>query len=207
MGWSFSRLSRLLPRLLLCAVCIAPAISVGGSGVVTTSTTTHSHVVDGSTALELLRSMNAYPVQGDHGAAYASIHPDYQLSLATVQRGSQCVVQNVSVNVDFDVVLPVADRPGRMSGRTRAAWNAFTAFARAHEGHHKASYLGCARAFLVRAKRQTAGECFSLESEIRSMLVQMKQDCEAKQRPFDESQGRVLPRLALFSMARYQAAH
>jgi predicted secreted Zn-dependent protease len=173
---------------------------------VTSSTTTHTYAVDGGTALGLVRYMNSHPVQGDHGAAYASIHPNYELSVVTAQRGSKCVPLKVSVNVDFDLTVPVADSPGRMSGRTRAAWNAFTAFARGHESHHKASYLGCARAFVARARRQSAGECVALEFDLRTMLSQMKRDCETRQMAFDHVQARILPRLALFRMARQQAA-
>jgi len=198
-----SRFSRPLLRLLILAVSTAPAVGLAGSGVVTTSTTVHDHWVDGSTASALVRFMNGHPVQGDHGAAYASIHPDYQLSFTTAQRGGQCVAQSVSVNVEFDLTLPVADSLGQMSGRTRSAWNAFTAFARAHEGHHKASYLACARTFVAQAKRQTAGECFALESQIRTMLSQMKRSCEAKQLQFDQSQRRVLSRMSLFAMAQH----
>jgi len=190
---------------VLLALTLAAGLPVGvwaASGVVTSSTSTRSYAVEGSTAVALVRYMNGHPVQGDHGAAYASIHPDYQLSLTTVQRGGQCVAQSVSVNVDFDLTLPVADEPDQMGGRTRSAWNAFTAFARAHEGHHKASYLGCARAFVAQAKRQAADECFALESQIRTMLSQMKRSCEVKQLQFDQSQRRVLSHMALFAMAR-----
>lgn len=175
-------------------------------GGVTTSTDLRTYPVEGTTALALLRYMDTHPVQGDHGAAYASIHPDYQLSLVTTQRGGMCVPQSVSVNVAFTETVPEAASRGAMNGRTRAAWDSFAAFARAHEAHHKASYIACATAFVVQAKRQSADECFALESSIRGMLAQMKRDCEAKQVPFDRAQARVLVNLRLFTAAQYQSA-
>jgi len=149
--------------------------------------------------------MDTHALQGDHGAAYANIHPDYQLSLTTTQRGGLCVPASVRIHIDFELTLPVAANPGRMSGRTRAAWNGFAAFARGHEMHHKASYIACATALVAQARRQSASECFALESAIRGMLAQMKRDCEAKQVAFDRAQARVVPNLKLFTMARYQS--
>jgi predicted secreted Zn-dependent protease len=191
-------------RLLICAVSAAPAVGLAGGGVVTTTTTVHDHRVAGVTASALVRSLNGHPLQGDHGAAYASIRPDYQLSLTTLQRANQCVVQSVGVHVDFDLTLPVADSLGQMSGRTRAAWNSFAAFARSHEEHHKASYLGCAREFIAQAKLQKADACIALESRIRTMLSQMQRSCEIRQLQYDQSQRRALSRMSLFVMAQYQ---
>jgi len=181
-----------------------PAVWAAGGGV-TSSTDLRSYAVGGTTALGLVRAMDTHPLQGDHGAAYANIHPDYQLSLATRQRGGLCVPSSVSVHVDFDLTLPVAANPGGMSARTRAAWDGFTAFARAHEMHHKVSYIGCATAFVTQARRHSASECFALQSTIRGMLAEMKRDCEAKQVPFDREQARVVANLRLFNMARVQS--
>ena len=177
---------------------IAPPVLAG----VSSSTDQHSFVVEGTTAASLVRFMNGHAVSGDHGHAYASIHPDYQLTLATHDAGGICRPSSVDVHVQFDLTLPVAASPGAMSGRTRAAWNSFTAFARVHENHHRVSYLGCASAFVAQARRQSAPSCLALQDQIRQMLYDMKRSCEVKQRPFDQSQSRILRNLALFSMAR-----
>ena len=171
---------------------------------VTSSTDQHSFVVGGTTAAGIVRFMNSHAVSGDHGNAYASIHPHYQLSLTTRQNGGMCRADRVDVHVDFDLTLPVAADAGSMGRTTRSAWNNFTAFARNHEAHHKASYLGCASSFVVEAKQQSAPSCFELGSDIRQMLNEMRRTCEARQIPFDRSQSRVLRNLRLFSMARYQ---
>lgn len=171
-------------------------------GGVTSSTDQHSFVVEGATAASLVRFMNGHALPGDQGHAYASIHPDYQLTLATHESGGICRPSRVDVYVRFDLTLPVAASPGAMSRRTRSAWNGFAAFARAHENHHRASYLGCAATFLAQARRQSAPSCFALQEEIRQLLYDMKRACEVRQRPFDQSQARVLRNLALFSMAR-----
>jgi len=189
-----------LPRAgLAVALALMASAAMGG---VTSSTDQHDFLVEGTTAASLVRFMNGHALSGDHGHAYASIHPDYQLTLATHDAGGICRPSGVDVHVQFDLTLPVAASPGAMSHRTRAAWSSFTAFARAHENHHRASYLGCASAFVAQARRQSGPSCLALQDEIRRMLYDMKRSCEVKQRPFDQSQARVLRNLALFALAR-----
>ena len=186
------------------------AALVGAAGIVvalpaiagvTSSTDQHSFVVEGSTASGLVRFLNGHAFEGDHGRAYASVHPDYQMSVTTRESGGMCRPARVDVHVDFDLTLPVADT-SRMSGRVRGVWNGFAAFARAHENHHRQSYLGCAQSFVAQARRQAAPSCFELENDLDQMLYAMKRACEAKQRPFDQSQARVLRYLGLFVLAR-----
>jgi predicted secreted Zn-dependent protease len=174
---------------------------------VSSSTSQRSFIVEGSTASGLVRFMNSHALAGDHGDAYASIHPNYNLSLKTRQSGGMCRPEQVGVHVSFNLTLPVAASPGAMSRSTRSAWNGFANFARVHEAHHKASYLGCASAFVISAKRQSAPSCFALEADIERMLRETRRACEIKQRSYDQSQARVLARLSLFSMARYQRRH
>ena len=177
-------------------IVVLPAIAG-----VTSSTQQQSFVVEGTTASGLVRFLNGHAFEGDHGRAYASVHPDYQLSVTTRESGGMCRPARVDVHVDFDLTLPTADTSG-MSGRVRGAWNGFAAFARAHENHHKQSYLGCAQNFVAQARRQVAPSCFELESDLDLMLYAMKRACEVKQRPFDQSQARVLRYLGLFVLAR-----
>lgn len=182
-------------------VCVSSIASAG----VTSRTNQYKFLVEGTTAAGLVRYMNGHAISGDHGSAYANIRPTYDLSLKTKQSGGgMCRPAQVNVHVTFDLTLPVAASPGAMGKSTRRAWNAFVGFAAVHENHHKASYLGCAKAFVAQALRQTAPSCFSLQSELDQMLREMERSCEAKQRPFDQSQARVLPRLSLFSMAGYR---
>lgn len=204
MGLHLRRRAQLpLPWLLAAAlVACLPCAGAADGGGVTSSTNTRNFRVEGSTATALVRFMNGHPLQGDHGAAYASIHPNYELMLTTRREGAMCVPARVVVHVDFELTLPVAASPGAMSKRTRSAWAGFAAFARAHENHHKASYLGCARAFVGEARRRAASQCFALEADLRGRLATMKRACEAKQAPFDRAQAQILPRLALFAMAR-----
>ncbi len=190
----------LLRLALAGAVCVvlSPAAFAG----VTSSTDQRSFVVEGTTAVGLVRFMNGHALEGDHGHAYASIHPDYQLSMTTHDSGEMCRPALVDVHVDFDLTLPVAADADGMSRNTRSAWNNFAAFARVHENHHKMSYLGCASAFVVQARQQTAPSCDEVSMEVRQMLYDMKRDCEVKQRPFDQSQSRILRNLRLFALAR-----
>ncbi len=162
-----------------------------------------NHIVQGTTAVGLVRSMNGNPVRGDHGNAYASIHPNYNLSVSTRERGGICKA-DVSIRLSFQLTLPKAASPGSMSSRTRSAWNSFAAFAKRHEAWHQSSYTGCARAFVTKAERKSDKQCFALQSDIRTAFNKMKRDCEARQLAYDRGQARALAGLALFSMARAQ---
>lgn len=161
------------------------------------------HVVHGTTAAALVRSMNGNPVRGDHGNAYASIHPNYNLSVKTKERGGQCRAE-VSIRLNFTLILPKAASPGGMNSRTRSAWNSFVNYARNHEAWHQSSYTGCAKSFVGRAERMSAKQCFALSSDIRTAFNKMKRDCEAKQLAYDRGQRSVVARMSLFSMARAQ---
>ena len=185
------------------AVVLYAGVSLAG---VTTSVYQQDHIVEGTTAAQLVRSMNGSPVHGDHGNAYASIHPDYTLSVETRERGGICRA-NVDVAIHFQLTLPRAASPGGMGRSTRSAWSGFVNFARNHEAHHRASYTECARAFVARAERLSDRQCFALSGDIRQMFSAMKRDCEATQLAYDRSQARVLPGLSLFAMARHQRRH
>jgi predicted secreted Zn-dependent protease len=164
---------------------------------------TGDHLVQGTTAAGLVRSMNGNPVQGDHGSAYASIHPSYTLSIKTKQRGGQCRA-DVTIRLSFSLILPKAASPGGMSSRTRSAWNSFVSYARNHEKHHQTSYTGCARSFESKAERMSGKQCVTLQSDIRMAFNKMKRDCEAIQLDYDRGQRSVVAGMALFSMARSQ---
>ena len=192
-----------MTRCVAAALCLglAAAASVAIAGV-TSSISQQSFVVEGTTASGVVRFMNGNAFDGDHGHAYASIHPDYGMSVTTRERGGICRPAQVNVHVDFEMTLPVAADVSRMSGRVRGAWNNFAAFARAHENHHRFSYLGCAQSFVVQAQRQSAPSCIELEGDLDQMLYAMKRECEVRQRPFDQSQARTLRNLSLFALAR-----
>lgn len=201
MPWGTRRGGALALRLgLASALCFA--LSTTAFGGVTSSTSQQSFVVEGTTASGVVRFMNGHAFEGDHGHAYASIHPDYQLSMTTRESGGMCRPAQLNVNVDFDLTLPVAADINSMSGRVRGAWNYFSAFARAHENHHRFSYLGCAQSFVVQARQQSAPSCTELEGDVDQMLYAMKRACEVKQIPFDQSQARILRNLSLFALAR-----
>lgn len=194
---SGGRLRALIAGAVLIAFCAA------AFGEVKVTVNQRHHIVQGTTAAGLVRSMNGNPVRGDHGNAYASIHPNYNLSVSTRERGGICKA-DVSIRLSFTLTLPKAASTGGMSSRTRSAWNSFAAFAKRHEAWHQSSYTGCARAFVAKAERMSGKQCFALQSDIRTAFNKMKRDCEARQLAYDRGQSRVLAGLALFSMARAQ---
>lgn len=179
------------------------AFCTTASGQVTVTVNKRDHMVQGSTAGALVRSMNSNPVRGDHGRAYASIHPNYDLSVRTKDKGGQCRA-DVSIKLRFDLTLPRAASPGKMSSRTRNAWNSFVGYAKSHEAWHQSSYTGCAKSFINKASRMSGKQCITLQSDIRTAFNKMKRDCEAKQLEYDRGQRSVVARMNLFSMARMQ---
>ena len=188
----------------IAAVAVLTAGLAAGATLagVTTTVSTHWFEVEGRTARQLVSYLNSHAIAGDHGHAYASVHPNYSLSLDTRDTGKQCRATRVDVRIAFDLTLPVAASPGAMSAAARRAWTRFAGFARAHEAHHQASYTSCASGFVAWARRMTASGCVALESQIRQAFAQMRRDCEARQMSFDRSQARVLRGLSLFSMAQ-----
>jgi predicted secreted Zn-dependent protease len=161
------------------------------------------HVVQGTTAAGLVRSLNGNPIRGDHGNAYASIHPNYNLSVKTREKGGMCRA-DVTIRLNFSLILPKAASPGAMSSSTRSAWNSFANYARNHEAWHQSSYTGCAKSFVGKAERMSDKQCFALSSDIRTAFNKMKRDCEAKQLEYDRGQRAVVAGMRLFSMARSQ---
>jgi predicted secreted Zn-dependent protease len=188
--------------LRLGIACVLSVVAWLGPAVagVSFSIDNRTFYVSGTTPTSLVRYMNSHAIQGDHGNAYASIHPNYRLGLSTKQAGGICRA-DVDIDLHFTLTLPKANTSG-MSRSTRSAWNSFVSFARAHEEHHRLSYIACAKAFVAKAERMTDKQCFSLNADIRKMFAQMKRDCESKQRPFDAAQARVLAGSSLFAMAR-----
>jgi predicted secreted Zn-dependent protease len=181
---------------LLTLLGVATWLGPAAAGV-TSSIDRRDYAVYGSTTVALVTYMNRHPIQGDHGHAYASIHPTFKLDLKTSQTGGMCKAQ-VNVNIRFTLTLPTASTSG-MTKSARKAWLGFVAFAKAHEEHHRQSYIGCAKDFVTAAERKSAGQCVALTSDIKTMFKKMQTDCEAKQRDFDRAQARVLRNLSLFS--------
>jgi predicted secreted Zn-dependent protease len=189
-------------RVALVGAVLAFA-ATAASAQVTVTVNKRDHIVQGTTASALVRSMNSNPVRGDHGNAYASIHPNFNLSVKTKERGGQCRA-DVSIKLRFDLTLPKAASPGKMNSRTRNAWNSFANYARNHEAWHQSSYTSCAKSFVSRAERMSDKQCLALQSDIRTAFNQMKRDCEARQLEYDRGQRSVVARMNLFSMARAQ---
>lgn len=203
MIWSVRTTLDGLRRLCLVAALTALATVSAHAGGVTTTTTTRNYSVPGMTAKALVGYMLRNPVQGDHGAAFANIRPSYTLDIDTREVSGQCRVRDITVTIRFSMTLPVAANAGQMSSRVRAAWNSFAAFARRHEEAHRASYIGCAKAFLNRAKRETAPSCHGVRSEVRQLFAEAKRACDARQVEFDRQQKRALAGQRLFRMAGF----
>lgn len=180
--------------LALCATAVAE---------VTVTVNKRDHVVQGTTAAGLVRSLNGNPIRGDHGSAYASIHPTFNLSVKTKERGGLCRAE-VGIRLHFDLILPRAASPGAMSSSTRSAWNSFVTYARNHEAWHQSSYTDCARRFVSRAERMSDKQCLALQGDIRTAFTSMKRECETRQLAYDRGQRASVAGMRLFSMARAQ---
>lgn len=186
-----------------CALVLLLAGFVPAMAGVTTTSHTNSYSVPGTTAKAVMRYMQSNPIRGDHGAAFASIHPSYALSIDSKQSGAMCRATRVDVRISFALTLPEATGRAQMSKRVRSAWDAFAAFARGHEEHHRQSYIGCAKSFVAAAQQKRGPSCVALEGDIRRAFESSKRDCEAKQVAWDRGQKGVLRRQSLVRMAGY----
>jgi predicted secreted Zn-dependent protease len=187
----------------MAAIALAGVVALSdiAAAAVSTSTRNASYRVSGTTAAALVSYMRRNPFPGDHGGAIANIRPSYSLSIATKQAGGVCRASSVNLRVAFVITLPLATGAGSMSPATRAAWGSFVAFARRHEEHHRTIYLDCARGFVGKAERLTAGSCMSLNASIRSLLETEKRACERRQSAFDRQDSGRVTGLSLFAMA------
>ena len=201
-SWGRRLCVRFVLRAALSGTLVA-IFCVAASAEVKVTVNRGEHVVQGTTAAGLVRSLNGNPIRGDYGSAYASIHPTYNLSVKTRQRGGMCRA-DVSVRLHFSLILPKAASPGAMSSSTRSAWNSFASYARDHEAWHQASYTGCARSFVSKAERMSDKQCFALSSAIRTAFTRMQRDCEAKHLDYDRGQRANVAGMRLFSMARWR---
>ena len=95
------------------SILTAVALCVTAVAEVKVTVNKGDHVVQGTTASGLVRSLNGNPVRGDHGSAYASIHPNYNLSVKTRERGGMCRADvTIRLNSPADAFGP----PGTPSG-------------------------------------------------------------------------------------------
>lgn len=202
MSWGLGLSVRFWLRAALLGAALA-AFAPVATAQVTVTVNKRDHLVQGTTASALVRSMNSNPIRGDHGSAYASIHPNFNLSVKTKEKGGMCRA-DVSMKLRLDLTLPKAASPGKMSSRTRSAWNSFAGYARNHEAWHQSSYTSCAKRFVSSASRMSGKQCIALQSDIRTAFNKMKRDCEARQLEYDRGQRSVVARMTLFSMARMQ---
>ena len=187
---------------LACASAMALGLCAAASGGVTTSIDQHDFDVFGRTAREIVNYMNDHAFEGDSGRAYANMRPNYSLSLTTHEAGGMCRVASLDVSIELRLTLPVAD-VGQMTPRTRPLWNSFLSFARTHEYHHRATYVGCAQNFVARERATSAPSCWELSAKLNGALQQMSRACEAEEQPYERSQARTMRTLGLFRAAGY----
>ncbi len=177
-------------------------VSAASPAGVTSDTVNRSYWVAGHTPRAIVGYMARNPLPGDHGAAYANIRPTYDLSFDTTQQGAMCRTRSVSLDMRFVLTLPASREEARMSGRTRSAWRAFTAFSERHELQHRSIYLECGRALVRQVSAARSETCTQLRREVRQLLSKAKRSCEAKQSAFDRAERQSLANLSLFRLGR-----
>jgi predicted secreted Zn-dependent protease len=183
------------------AVAVVACGFVGPTSAdVRTSTTHRSYAVGGSSASSLVSYMRSRPMQGDHGNAVANVHPTYSLNVATRPGGGVCRATSVALHIRFVMTLPSA-RTSSMASGTRAAWNAFAAYARQHEAQHRSIYVQCGNAFVAKARSMSAADCGTLQASIRRLLETEKRLCERRQLAFDRAERGRIAGLSLFRLA------
>lgn len=181
---------------------VAMAVVAPVSAGVTSDTRYRTYSIGGTTEKTIVRYMRQHPYRGDHGDAYANLKHRYALKLRTAGNRGQCKVEALDLDIDFVMTLPRSANPEKLTGSARSSFNAFTSFAKRHEEHHRASFIECGKAFAAKARQMKAGQCSTLNLDIRALLKKTDRDCEAKQRSFDRQQSKAVHSLALFRRGR-----
>ncbi len=190
------------PAGLGAVIVVACLLATTADAGVRSTLVKRDYYVSGTTARALVAYMKRVPLRGHRGAALASIIPSYRLDLKTRQRGGTCRVAKVDLHVSFVLTLPRSRHEPQMSRSTRSAWRSFVAFARRHEESHRQIYLSCARNFVSKARRMTAGNCFTLQRDVRALQRKERLACDRRNAVFDRREYKRLPRLRLFRMAQ-----
>lgn len=152
-------------------------------------TTFKFYPVKGRTAAEIYTSMVSSGPNVDGMDAYASTNATSEQSGRLVKTGS-CRVSDYSFRFDFTINLPKLRNEKALSSPTRAKWNSFQAFLRAHELQHTKIWLSCAADLERKVKALRASSCSTVDKEAGRLWKQMRNACEKRHQAFDAAEQR-----------------
>ena len=118
---------------------------------------------------------------------YANIDITFSQKPDFVAHGS-CAVKKYELHADFQIHLPRLVSPNIKIPATQAAWRTFVAKLKAHEEHHQALWLACARALDEQLSSLKANDCPSLGREFQNLWHEMQTSCQAANDHFDANE-------------------
>ncbi len=200
--------SSCLAIIVICAALIAEPVSAR----VLHTTKTVYHPVRGQDAAAMLAYLFRHPVDGKKSrlASLLSRMSVTRLDVAPGPRGSAtrgktaagCHVRAVELKVAFTITVPRAVETARLDAKTRKAWRAFVATARAHEEEHLAINLEMYRRIDREISALSTGKsCKSLSARMDRIVESAVRRGIARHTALDKRDTRRTPALPLFRMA------
>lgn len=178
-------LNRLVPWATLICVFLVPA-SIAEARPPITKYSFYS--INGKTIEGLYQQMIRRGPHVGGGKAYASTKMDPQVEAVTASNGDVCRIARFNINMTFTINLPRLDNASQVNPAVRKSFDNFYAFAKKHEEHHRAIWLGCAAEAVAQVKTIAARNCNDAESQGLQIVQKMARVCDARHLAFDISE-------------------
>jgi predicted secreted Zn-dependent protease len=164
------------------------AISASGADAKPTQKTKYKYYsISGNTAQEIYGAMLKRGPDVNGMNAYASTLANSSQSGRLVQ-GSNCRIDSYQFKIDFTINLPRLKNESALKGATKARWDQFEVFLKAHEEQHRSIWLGCAHELEAQVKAIRASTCKQADKEASKMWERMRKSCQKRHDAFDKAE-------------------
>ncbi len=145
------------------------------------------YAITGNSASEIYGAMLKRGPEVNGVNAYASTLANSSQAGRLVL-GRDCRIDNYTFNIDFTINLPRLKNEAALKGATKARWDQFEVFLKAHEETHKTIWLGCARDLEAQVKAIRAGDCKKADKDASRLWNSMRKSCQKKHDAFDKAE-------------------
>jgi predicted secreted Zn-dependent protease len=155
--------------------------------------------IAGTTALEIVKSLNGSLIALGHGA-YGTTLAEVVSSGGMIRTANACKVPDLGYR--FTIKLPTLRNSDGLKGKTMIAWSGFAAFIKAHEETHRRIWLDCAIGHANAVASLTGPTCGAVVVAARALYKKSYSACVKRQLAFDVSERKRVVRLPLMLMAK-----
>jgi predicted secreted Zn-dependent protease len=180
------------PSIVLAAVIIVASASVAQAQPLAT-TKYRYYSINGSTALEVYKSMLVHGPRVNGAEAYASTSAQ-PLHEALLVQGQSCRIRDFKFTINFVVQLPRMNNERKLSPLIRSKWQQFSRFIMKHEETHRAIWMACAREFESKVTELRSRDCKSVQTKAAQLWEDVTRVCDLKHQAFDAAQQKLIPK-------------